>query len=48
MAEASADELRRMVSAQLLADRARRRALGLLQLAAAAPPVCLGAPCRSA
>jgi hypothetical protein len=39
MGEASADELRRMLAAQLLADRARRRALGLLQLAAAAPPV---------
>jgi len=32
-------QLRRMVAAQLLADRARRRALGLLQLAAAAPPM---------
>ena len=39
-------QLRRMVAAQLLADRARRRALGLLQLAAAAPPVRLGEPCR--
>jgi len=28
-----------MVAAQLLADRARRRALGPLQLAAAAPPM---------
>ena len=27
------------MAAQLLADRARRRALGLLQLAAAAPPL---------
>jgi hypothetical protein len=36
-----------MVAAQLLADRARRRALGLLQLAAAAPPVRLGEPCSS-
>jgi hypothetical protein len=35
------------VAAQLLADRARRRALGLLQLAAAAPPVRLGEPCSS-
>jgi len=34
LAEASADELRPMVAAQLLADRARRRALGLLQMAA--------------
>ena len=40
-------QLRRMVAAQLLADRARRRALGLLQLAAAAPPVRLGEPCSS-
>jgi len=35
------------VAAQLLADRARRRALGLLQLAAAAPPVRLREPCSS-
>ena len=35
------------MAAQLLADRARRRALGLLQLAAAAPPVRLGEPCSS-
>ena len=34
LGEASADELRPMVAAQLLADRARRRALGLLQMAA--------------
>ena len=40
-------QLRRMVAAQLLADRARRRALGLLQLAAAAPPVRLGEPCST-
>jgi hypothetical protein len=40
-------QLRRMVAAQLLADRARRRALGLLQLAAAAPPVRLREPCSS-
>lgn len=40
-------QLRRMVAAQLLADRARRRALGLLQLAAAAPPVRLGEPYSS-
>jgi hypothetical protein len=40
-------QLRRMVAAQLLADRARRRALGLLQLAAAAPPVRLREPCNS-
>jgi len=40
-------QLRRMVAAQLLADRARRRALGLLQLAAAASPVRLGEPCSS-
>jgi len=32
-------QLRRMVAAQLLADRARRRALGLLQLAAMAAKV---------
>ena len=36
-----------MVAAELLADRARRRALGLLQLAAAAPPVRLREPCSS-
>jgi hypothetical protein len=36
-----------MVAAQLLADRARRRALGLLQLAAAAPPVRPWKPCSS-
>jgi hypothetical protein len=47
MGEASADELLRMVAAQLLADRARRLALGLLQLAAAAPPVRLREPCSS-
>ncbi len=47
MGKASADELRRMVGAQLLADRARRRALGLLELAAAASPVRLGEPCSS-
>ena len=35
------------MAAQLLADRARRQALGLLQLAAAAPPVRLGEPCSS-
>jgi len=40
-------QLRRMVAAQLLADRARRRALGLLQLAAAAAPVRLREPCSS-
>ena len=40
-------QLRRMVAAQLLADRARRRALGLLQMAAAAPPVRLREPCNS-
>ena len=31
----------------MVADRARRRALGLLRLAAAAPPVRLGEPCSS-
>ena len=36
-----------MVAAQLLADRARRRALGLLQQAAAAAPVRLREPCSS-
>ena len=36
------------MAAQLLAARARRRALGLLELAAAAPPVRLGEPCSSA
>jgi hypothetical protein len=40
-------QLRRMVAAQLLAAPVRRRALGLLQLAAAAAPVRLGEPCSS-